>query len=286
VSCVPIPIKPQKLRRPHPSGFNPDLRDLWRLLNCASGQLHYAIDTVAPLERIAGPEVAQGVLQGLVAHWRNSAPLLRSQRIAGERNSINWAGLMAFTGVTLEATTVRGWAENLTSIEAMRAAGYATLEINGFPRWLSNLVAAKPAELRTVLLAEIVEEITRTETDYRDTLQNAARADDQTADLLAPVLLDAATRLETRRLLNSSRRHGTAGHLLTIAPNGNVRASVKAKEIEVLGPLQGNVEGADKIYIRNGARFVGDLHALGLVIEDGVFICGKVDPSRPSCVIA
>ena len=71
-----------------------------------------------------------------------------------------------------------------------------------------------------------------------------------------------------------------AGHLLTIAPNGNVRASVKAKEIEILGSLQGNIDGADKIYIRNGARFVGDIHARGLVIEDGGFIRGKVDLSN------
>src|SRR5579863_4656193 len=68
-----------------------------------------------------------------------------------------------------------------------------------------------------------------------------------------------------------------AGHLLTIAPNGNVRASVKAKEIEILGSLQGNVDSADKIRIRNGARFMGDIHARGLVIEDGGFIRGKVD---------
>ena len=71
-----------------------------------------------------------------------------------------------------------------------------------------------------------------------------------------------------------------AGHLLTIAPNGNVRASVNAKEIDVMGSLQGNVEGADKIYIRNGARFVGDIHARGIVIEDGGFVRGKVDLSR------
>ena len=77
-----------------------------------------------------------------------------------------------------------------------------------------------------------------------------------------------------------------AGHLLTIAPNGNVRASIKAKEIDVLGSLQGNVEGADKIYIRNGARFEGDIQALGIVIEDGGFIRGKVDLSRPSGVVA
>ena len=73
-----------------------------------------------------------------------------------------------------------------------------------------------------------------------------------------------------------------AGHLLTIAPNGNVRASVKAKEIDILGSLEGNIEGADKIYIRNGAHFVGDVHALGIVIEDGGFIRGKVDLSRKS----
>jgi cytoskeletal protein CcmA (bactofilin family) len=73
-----------------------------------------------------------------------------------------------------------------------------------------------------------------------------------------------------------------AGHLLTIAPNGNVRASVKAKEIDVLGSLHGNVEGADKIYIRKGAQFVGDIHARGIVIEDGGFIHGKVDLTRQS----
>jgi cytoskeletal protein CcmA (bactofilin family) len=71
-----------------------------------------------------------------------------------------------------------------------------------------------------------------------------------------------------------------AGHLLTIAPRGNVRASVKAKEIDVLGSLQGNIDGADKVYIRNGAKFVGDIHARGIVIEDGGFIRGKVDLTR------
>ncbi len=71
-----------------------------------------------------------------------------------------------------------------------------------------------------------------------------------------------------------------AGHLLTIARDGNVRARIKAKEIDVRGSLEGNIEGADKIYIRTGAQFVGDIHARGLVIEDGGFIRGKVDLSR------
>ena len=59
-----------------------------------------------------------------------------------------------------------------------------------------------------------------------------------------------------------------------------MRASIKAKEIDVLGSLQGNIEGADKVYIRTGAKFVGDIHARGIVIEDGGFIRGKVDLTR------
>jgi len=72
------------------------------------------------------------------------------------------------------------------------------------------------------------------------------------------------------------------GHLLTIAPDGNVRASVKAGRIDVLGSLQGSVEGAETIYIRNGARLVGDIHARGIVIEDGGFVRGNIDLSRQS----
>jgi cytoskeletal protein CcmA (bactofilin family) len=60
-----------------------------------------------------------------------------------------------------------------------------------------------------------------------------------------------------------------AGHLLTIAPNGNVGASVEAKKIDILGSLHGNVEGADKLYIRHGAQFVGDIHGRSIVNEDG-----------------
>jgi cytoskeletal protein CcmA (bactofilin family) len=74
--------------------------------------------------------------------------------------------------------------------------------------------------------------------------------------------------------------HGSidvTGQLLTIAPRANVRASVRAREIDVLGSLHGKVERAEKMYIRNGARVVADIHARVIVIEDGGFVRGKVD---------
>jgi cytoskeletal protein CcmA (bactofilin family) len=59
-----------------------------------------------------------------------------------------------------------------------------------------------------------------------------------------------------------------------------VRASIRASEIDVLGSLHGKVEAAKKMYIRNGARVVADIHARGIMIEDGGFVKGKVVLSR------
>ncbi len=191
------PERIAKLRIPPPAGFNSELLHLWRLLYEASNQSRYAIEGVAPLERIAGAEVAEAVQAGLIALWRNSAPLLRSQKPAEERNTVRWIDLMGLTGVTLEAASVSGWADRLSSMEATRAACHATLEINGFPRWMSQLAAARPAEVRSVLMAEILDEVTRTGPVHRDTLHNVARADEEIAELLAPALLDdLATRAQ------------------------------------------------------------------------------------------
>ena len=69
-------------------------------------------------------------------------------------------------------------------------------------------------------------------------------------------------------------------HRLTIAQNGKVRAKVKAREIEVLGSMNGQADARDKIQIRKGAQFVGEIRSAGIVIEDGGYVKGSVDLSR------
>ena len=69
-------------------------------------------------------------------------------------------------------------------------------------------------------------------------------------------------------------------HRLTIGPNGKVRASVKAREVIVLGTLHGNVETGDRIDIRKEAKLVGDLKTARIVIEDGAYFKGNVDIVR------
>src|SRR5271156_4868745 len=69
-------------------------------------------------------------------------------------------------------------------------------------------------------------------------------------------------------------------HRLTIGPNGKVRASVKARELVVLGTIHGNVETTDKIDIRKEAKLVGDIRTARIVIEDGAYFKGNIDIVR------
>jgi len=70
-------------------------------------------------------------------------------------------------------------------------------------------------------------------------------------------------------------------HKLTIGPNGTVHASVKAREVVVLGTIQGNVEATDKIEIRKDAKLVGDIHTARIIIEDGAYFKGSIDIVKP-----
>jgi cytoskeletal protein CcmA (bactofilin family) len=69
-------------------------------------------------------------------------------------------------------------------------------------------------------------------------------------------------------------------HRLTIGANAKVSATVKAREIVVLGTLQGNVETRDKVEIRKDAKLVGDIRTARIVIEDGAYFKGTVDIVR------
>ena len=69
-------------------------------------------------------------------------------------------------------------------------------------------------------------------------------------------------------------------HRLTIGTDGNVRANVKARDLELFGSMQGSIEAVDKVYIRKGAKFVGNIHCGGIVIEDGAYIKAGIELSR------
>jgi cytoskeletal protein CcmA (bactofilin family) len=76
-------------------------------------------------------------------------------------------------------------------------------------------------------------------------------------------------------------------HRLTVGPNGKVMATIKAREICIIGTVNGNVEASDKIDIRKDAKLVGDIRTARIVIEDGAYFKGNIDIIRqPSTAAA
>lgn len=64
---------------------------------------------------------------------------------------------------------------------------------------------------------------------------------------------------------------------LTVGPNGKVGAGATAREVDVLGSIDGDVDASKKVTIRKGGRLVGDLRTAGIVIEDGAYFKGKIE---------
>lgn len=75
-------------------------------------------------------------------------------------------------------------------------------------------------------------------------------------------------------------------HRLTVGPNGKVMATIKAREICVIGSVNGNVEASDKIDIRKDAKLIGDIRTARIVIEDGAYFKGNIDIIRTPAAAA
>jgi cytoskeletal protein CcmA (bactofilin family) len=67
---------------------------------------------------------------------------------------------------------------------------------------------------------------------------------------------------------------------LTVGKSGKVHASIRAREVDVHGTVQGNIEAQEKITIRGAANLVGDLKSATISIEDGAYFKGSIDIVR------
>ncbi len=71
------------------------------------------------------------------------------------------------------------------------------------------------------------------------------------------------------------------GNRVTVGRNGQVSASVTAREIVVLGKVRGNVSATDRVDIRAEGALTGDVAAARISIEDGAFFKGGIDIRKP-----
>lgn len=64
---------------------------------------------------------------------------------------------------------------------------------------------------------------------------------------------------------------------LTIGPDATVAANLSARDILILGRVQGNLVASGRIELRAGCAVEGDIQALRLSVEDNALFRGKVD---------
>jgi cytoskeletal protein CcmA (bactofilin family) len=69
-------------------------------------------------------------------------------------------------------------------------------------------------------------------------------------------------------------------HVLTIGPNGRIKAQVFAKSVIVLGEVTGNVTASDKVDIRDAGSVDGDIISPRVAIAEGAHFRGSVDMQR------
>ena len=69
-------------------------------------------------------------------------------------------------------------------------------------------------------------------------------------------------------------------HVLTIGPNGRIKAEVFAKAVIVLGEITGNVTASEKVDIRDKGSVDGDIISPRVAIAEGAHFRGSVDMQR------
>jgi cytoskeletal protein CcmA (bactofilin family) len=69
-------------------------------------------------------------------------------------------------------------------------------------------------------------------------------------------------------------------NILTIGPNGKIRAEVFAKAVIVLGEVTGNVTASEKVDIRDNGSVDGDITSPRVAIAEGAHFRGSVDMQR------
>jgi cytoskeletal protein CcmA (bactofilin family) len=69
-------------------------------------------------------------------------------------------------------------------------------------------------------------------------------------------------------------------HVLTVGPNGRIKAEVFAKAVIVLGEVTGNVNASEKVDIRDKGSVDGDIISPRVAIAEGAHFRGSVDMQR------
>ncbi len=106
------------------------------------------------VRRIFGDDVFQHAIPALKRYWRKHHPLLWSERVTEDRHTFLWVWLYGLCALKAE-TSEPDWIERLSDEEVKLATRYAVTQFNGFPEFMDDLIAERPAPVVDVLSIEL-----------------------------------------------------------------------------------------------------------------------------------
>lgn len=71
-----------------------------------------------------------------------------------------------------------------------------------------------------------------------------------------------------------------AGSVVTVGPNGKVKADITAREVVVRGHVDGKIQGMERVQLWNTGRVTGEVVCERLAIEDGAVLRGQVEAGK------
>ena len=158
----------------------------WQMLGAEEGTKRARRD-VSRLAEFVGEELVPSFLRGLQAYWRKNVVPVPDP----SNNRVLVKDLAALTGLTLEIDNGLDL-KALSPDEARQAATYALYELNSFPAWFPDLLAAQPAATTSVLQQAIAQAWSLNE-EHHTLLRFGPYAGKAVASVLRSLLLDVAT---------------------------------------------------------------------------------------------
>ena len=172
------------------------LANLYRWLRATKKRLaRYDVWDKNGLAKAFDADVAVHAEKAFITRWRATRPELWSERPTDERNHHapeNW--ILGLMGISAEAQT-SGWATKLSPEEAVKAAIYATIELNAFPPFVTDLAMSHPVEVGRIIGGEAKAQITMGDDhDHLPILHCLEHANDAVKRLCLPALLETLQR--------------------------------------------------------------------------------------------
>jgi cytoskeletal protein CcmA (bactofilin family) len=128
------------------------------------------------------------------------------------------------------------------------------------------------------------DETVRPRDTHRDLAAEAAAVDSRSAE---KVIMDLGKSVVIKGELSASEdltldgqmegRVTLPDHTLTIGPAANIKASISAKAVVIMGAVTGNVTAGEKIEIQATGSVTGDLASPRLMVAEGGHLRGKVE---------